>query len=193
MDIVTIVEVQNTQRNRATVFWRPILAVPVIVFISTFIPLGHWGWGVSGIIVLPVVLALLFRGIYPSYVLTFNHAILELQTRLTAYLLLLNDDFPSIERNPRIAVIFPNVEGGKALNPWLPLVKWLLALPLILVGVLYSIGSAAVTVIAWVAIVINGEMPGWASSYNLKIVQFWNRVAGYCMVLVSDSYPSFKL
>lgn len=191
--VSTYIEVSYENRNKATVFWRPILTLPIGIFAATFLPIGHWGWGATGIIVLPVVLALLFRNIYPSYVLAFNHEFLELQTRISSYLLLLNDEFPTIERNPRVVVLLPGVDGGKKLNPWLPLIKWLLALPLLVVGIFYSLWGVVITFIAWIMTWTTGKFPTWAGGYNLRLLQFWNRFNGYCIILVTDEYPSFKL
>jgi Mn2+/Fe2+ NRAMP family transporter len=138
--IKTDVEITYKKRNKTTVFWRGILVFPIAVFISSFAVNMNWAWA-SGFIVVPVFLSLLFRETYPSYLLTFNHALLELQTRVIAYALLLTDDYPSIERNKNISVIFPDIEGGKTLNRWLPLVKWFLAIPLYVVGIVYSLIS----------------------------------------------------
>jgi hypothetical protein len=120
--IKTDVEITYKKRNKTTVFWRGILVFPVAVFIGSFAVNANWAWA-SGFIILPALLSLVFREVYPSYLLTFNHALLELQTRVIAYALLLTDDYPSIERNKDIAVIFPDIKGGKTLNRWLPLVK----------------------------------------------------------------------
>ena len=191
--IVTMIEVAHSARNRKTVFWRPILAIPTLIFVGSFMPLGHWGWGVSGLVVVPVLLSMVFRGKYPSYVLTFNHAIMELQTRVMAYLFLIQDDYPTIERNPKVAVIFPDVQEGRALNQWLPIVKWFLAIPLYIVGALYTLWAFVVTVVAWIMTWSTGNYPHWASDFVLRLIQFWNRVAGYAVILVTDEYPSFAL
>jgi hypothetical protein len=79
-------------------------------------------------------LAIVVRQVYPSYVLAFNDALLSLQTRVDAYLLLLSDEYPSIEENDVVSVTFPEVDAQQ-LNRWLPLIKWLLALPLYLAGI----------------------------------------------------------
>jgi hypothetical protein len=190
--IKTDVEVTYKKRNRKTVFWRGILVFPMAVFISSFAVNSNWGWA-SGFIVVPALLALVFREVYPSYLLTFNHALLELQTRVIAYALLLTDEYPSIERNKDIAVIFPDIKGGKTLNRWLPLVKWFLAIPLIIVGLIYSIIALGMTLIAWIMTSVTGNYPKWAGKFVLKTVRFWNRVSGYAFILVSDKYPSFAL
>jgi hypothetical protein len=92
--IKTDVEVAYKKRNKTTVFWRGILIFPVAVFIGSFAINSNSGFA-AGFIVIPALLALLFREVYPSYLLTFNHALLELQTRVVAYALLLTDDYPS--------------------------------------------------------------------------------------------------
>ena len=190
--IETLVEVQLTNRDRSTVFWRGILAFPIFLFLASFTQLSfHW-WSTT-IMVIPAALALISRGVYPSYVLTINHAVMELTTRASSYLLLLTDDYPSIERNPNIAVIFPDVEGGKKLNRWLPLVKWILAIPLYIVGSFYIALSAVLTFYAWVVTSATGNYPELAANTVLGTITYWNRVYGYAFALVTDEYPPFIL
>ena len=190
--IKTDIEVAYKKRNKVTVFWRGILVFPVSVFIGAFAVNSNSGFA-AGFIVIPALLALVVREVYPSYLLTFNHALLELQTRVVAYALLLTDDYPSIERNKDIAVIFPDIKGGKTLNRWLPLVKWFLAIPLIIVGLIYSIIALGMTFIAWIMTWSTGNYPKWAGKFVLSTLRYWNRVNGYAFLLVSDKYPSFAL
>jgi hypothetical protein len=196
--VKTDIKIKHKDRNRTTVFWRGILAFPVIIFVATFTQAtfsqsDNWGLGTAGLIVIPALLAIVFRGKYPSYVLTFNHALIELSTRLAAYVLILNDKYPSIEANSKVVVTFPDVDGGKKLNRWLPLVKWFLAIPHYIVGAVYLVISLAVTVIAWVQTSITGRYPEWAGEIVLGTISYWNRVQGYMLLLVSDKYPNFKL
>lgn len=196
--VTTLVNVAYSDRNRKTVFWRGILVFPAFIFVATFTQAtfgdtNNWEWGTAGAIVLPTVLALLFRQVYPSYVLTFNHAVTELGTRLSAYLFLLNDDYPSIERNPNVAVIFPDIEGGTKLNRGLPLIKWFLAIPHYVVGAIYVALSFVVTVIAWVQTSATGKYPAWAGDIVLATIAYINRVEGYMLLLVTDEYPTFRL
>ena len=196
--VKTIVKIKHKDRNRTTVFWRGILAFPVIIFVATFTQAtfaenDSWGFGTAGVIVIPALLAIVVRGKYPSYVLTFNHALIELSTRLAAYVLILNDKYPSIETNSKVAVLFPDVEGGKKLNRWLPLVKWFLAIPHYIVGAVYLVISLVVTFIAWIQTSITGKYPEWAGEIVFGTISYWNRVAGYMLVLVTDKYPTFKL
>jgi hypothetical protein len=190
--VETIIQVQLTNRDRKTVFWRGILAVPVVVFLASFSQGTDAAWA-SGLIVLPLVLALLFRGVYPSYLLSFNHSVLELNARLSSYVLLLTDDYPSIERNPNVAILLPEIEGGKKLSRGLPVIKWFLAIPLVIVGLIYAAVALVYTFIAWIITWSTGNYPAWALDVVLGTVKFWNRLYGYAVILVTDEYPSFSL
>jgi hypothetical protein len=190
--VETVIQVQLTNRDKKTVFWRGFLAVPVVAFLASFTQGNDAAW-TSGLIVLPLVLALLFRGVYPSYLLSFNHSLMELNARLSSYVLLLNDDYPSIERNPNVAILLPDIEGGKKLSRGLPLIKWFLAIPLVIVGLLYAALALVYTFIAWVITWSTGNYPAWALDVVLGTIIFWNRLYGYAVILVTDEYPSFSL
>ncbi|CAN2185805.1 Protein of unknown function DUF4389 [Candidatus Nanopelagicaceae bacterium] len=192
--IETQVDVTLTERNRVTALFRIILVVPMAIFVASFAP--NWSnnsdsWTV-GLLILPVALAIVFRQVYPSYLLTFNEALLSLQTRVDAYVLLLTDEYPSIEDNDVVSVTFPEVDA-KALNRWLPLVKWFLAIPLYLVGIAYIIYAAFLTLFAWFSILFTGNYPEFCAEGVVGTIAYWNRVVGYALVLVTDEYPSFSL
>lgn len=194
--IETTIEVQYENRDRGAVALRIFLVIPIAIFLSAFTSWSNSedaSAALSGLIFLPVVLALVFRGIYPSYVLAFNRELLELSTRVSAYLFLLTDKYPTIEKSDNVSVTFPEVEGGAKLNRYLPLVKWLLAFPLYVVGIVYVFYGLAVLVITWFTILFTGKMPAFSGEVLVGITKFWNRVYGYAFLLVTDEYPSFSL
>ena len=90
-------------------------------------------------------------------------------------------------------MLFPDVEGGKKLNRWLPLVKWFLAIPLYIVGVIYLVFAFLAVILAWALTSLSGTYPAWAGELTLNTIRFWNRVYGYAVALVTDEYPSFSL
>lgn len=194
--IETVITVQLENRDRMSVALRIFLVVPIAIFVSAF---TAWSGTteasafLSGLLFLPVLLALVFRGIYPSYVLSFNQSLLALSTRVTAYILLLNDKYPSIEESEDVTITFPDVDGGTKLNRYLPLVKWLLAIPLYIVGFVYTIYGLAVLIFTWFTILFTGKMPAFSGEVLLGVTEFWNRVYGYAFLLVTDEYPSFSL
>jgi Mn2+/Fe2+ NRAMP family transporter len=194
--IETQIDVTLTERNRLTAFFRIILVVPAFIFVASFSPTSAFSDDAmsiyAGLLALPAALAIIVRQVYPSYVLAFNDALLSLQTRVDAYLLLLTDEYPSIEENDVVSVTFPEVDA-KQLNRWLPLVKWLLAVPLYLVGIVYVIYAAILTVIAWFSVLFTGKYPEFCAEGVVGTIAYWNRVAGYALLLVTDEYPTFSL
>ena len=191
--IETQIEIQTNNRNRKTVFFRLFLSLPLFAFLYLFQQFSSGNEWNTLVLALPVAAALIVRNVYPSWLLTFNHAVLEFGTRIAAYVLLLTDEYPTFERNPKIAVIFPDVEGGKKLNRWLPLVKWFLAIPLYIVGFIYSLFAFVALILAWALTSLSGTYPAWAGELILNTLKFWNRVYGYAVALVTDEYPSFSL
>jgi hypothetical protein len=195
--IETQIDVYLTERNRLTALFRLVLVVPMAIFIASFAPSAdlssdNASYFMVGLISLPVALAIVFRQIYPSYVLSFNEALLSLQTRVDAYVLLLTDEYPSIEENDVVSVTFPEVDA-KALNRWLPLIKWFIAIPLYLVGIFYAIYAAFLTLFGWLSILFTGNYPEKCAEGIVGTIAYWNRVVGYALLLVTDEYPTFSL
>ena len=192
--IETYIEIKLENRDQVSGLFRYILIVPVLIFAAAFAPGGAESLSIGmGVVVLPTLLAIVFRGVYPSYALRFNQSIVELSTRITAYALLLNDNYPSIEANSSVRVVFPDVEGGKKLNRLLPLVKWLLAIPLYVVGIVYTIYGLIMLIVGWFAVIFTKAMPQAVAEVLFGVTRFWNRVLGYAFLLVTDEYPSFSL
>jgi hypothetical protein len=192
--IQTEIHVDLDNRDKNTALFRVFLVVPVLIFLSSFSSFSDDAIGyLGGFFVLPVVLSLLFRNVYPSYVLAFNKALLELSNRVNAYFLLLTDEYPSIEANQKMRLIYPEIEGGKKLSPWLPLVKWFLAIPLFLLGIIYAIYGLAITFVAWLTVISKGYYPEEKAEKVIKVIAYWNRLYGYALLLVTDEYPSFSL
>jgi hypothetical protein len=196
--IETQIDVTLTERNRVTALFRLILVAPISIFLASFTPSSSsvnsvdLGTMFAGFFVLPVALAILFRQVYPSYLLAFNEALLSLQTRVDAYVLLLTDEYPSIEENDVVSVTFPEVDA-KALNRFLPLIKWFIAIPHYVVGFAYIFYGAFLTIFAWFSILFTGKFPEFCAEGIVGIIAYWNRVTGYAILLVTDEYPTFSL
>ena len=192
--ILTEIHVDLDNRDKNTALFRLFLAFPVLIFLSSFSEFADNLPGIiGGFLVLPVALSLLFRNVYPSYVLAFNKALLELNNRVNVYVLLLTDEYPSIEANQKVRLIYPEIDGGKKLSPWMPLVKWFLAIPLFLLGLIYAIYALALTLVAWFSVVTKGHYPEEKAEEVIKVIAYWNRLYGYALLLITDEYPSFSL
>ena len=71
--------------------------------------------------------------------------------------------------------------------------KWLLAIPLYIVGSVYIIYALMLSIVAWITVVFTGTYPEWCIYGVIGTIAFWNRVYGYAVVLVTDEYPTFSL
>jgi hypothetical protein len=195
--IQTLIQVELEDRNRLTAFFRIVIVLPAAIYLSAFaansMTMDNLSYSLGGLIVVPTFLALVFRGIYPSYALAFNHALISLETRVNAYALLLTDDYPSIEENDIVKITLPEVGNGSQLSRVMPLVKWFLAIPLYVMGMLYLIYGIVLTIIAWFSILFSGKYPVWCADAVVGILAFYNRLYGYAFILVTDEYPSFSL
>ena len=194
--IETQIDVTLTERNRMSALFRIILVVPMAIFVASFAPTdlstSNSNYLSVGFLILPTALAIVVRQIYPTYLLAFNEALLSLQTRVDAYLLMLTDEYPSIEENDVVSVTFPEVDA-KALNRWLPLIKWFLAIPLYVVGIFYIVYLSLLTLAGWFSVLFTGNYPEKCAEGVVGTIAYWNRVIGYAFLMVTDEYPSFSL
>ena len=184
-EVETFIDPQLGKRNRLTTLFRPILAIPAIFLVSLIAP-SHEGAGV-----LPVLLAIVIVifGIYPIWMIAFTHGILEFATKTNSYLFLLTDAYPNFTADLKVRVVLPDIAEGKNINRWLPLIKWILALPHYVVIVLATAGIYAVVLFNWITILITGNYLGNGQKFIVGYIRYINRVAGYAFSMVTDSYP----
>jgi Domain of unknown function (DUF4389) len=105
---------------------------------------------------------------------------------------LMDDTYPSTDEHQSVhlAYRYPNVEQD--LSRWLPLVKWLLAIPHYICLIFLGIGAFIAVVIAWFAILITGNYPKSLFDFVEGVMRWSNRVVGYAFTLVTDEYPPFS-
>src|SRR4029077_13711672 len=146
----------------------------------------------GGVLFLPLVLMILFRQKYPRWWFDWNLNFLRFSNRVTAYLALLDDHYPSTDEEQAVHLNFSYPDATQ-MNRWLPLVKWLLAIPHYVVLFFLGIGALVAVIIAWFAILFTGTYPRGLFDYVVGVFRWSNRVNGYAFVLVTDQYPPFSL
>jgi hypothetical protein len=197
------VEYPDRELDRASSFLRILFAIPILVVLGS-IGGPAWGGGSGderfffaglggGILFIPPLLMIVFREKYPRWWFDFNLAYLRLENRVISYLLLLRDEYPSAdeEQSVHLHLHYPDVRAD--LNRWMPLVKWFLAIPHYIVLIILDIGVVLGAIGAWFAILFTGRYPRGLFEFMVGAMRWHNRVVGYAFVLVTDTYPPFRL
>ena len=140
-----------------------------------------------------VALMILFRQKYPRWLFDFNLEYTRFSTRVASYLALMSDQYPSTdeEQTVHLDVDYPDVE--RDLNRWLPLVKWLLAIPHIIILLALAIATIVVVIVAGFAVLFTGRYPKGIFDFVEGVFRWSLRVEAYALLLVTDRYPPFSL
>jgi len=109
-----------------------------------------------------------------------------------AYIDLLTDEYPSTEDDQSVHINIPYPDAKK-LNRWLPLIKWLLAIPHFIILCFLWIAAIVCVVIAWFAILFTGRYPRGLFDFIVGVYRWSLRVGAYSVLLTTDTYPPFAL
>jgi hypothetical protein len=139
------------------------------------------------------LLMILFRQRYPRWWFDFARELARFGARIGAYATLATDEYPSTVEEQRIHLELDYPDAVNGLNRWLPLVKWLLAIPHLVVLFFLSIGAFFAVVIAWFAILFTGSYPRGLFDFVVGVGRWWVRVDAYAFLLITDRYPPFSL
>ena len=189
--------------NRLTTLFRIFTVIPIAIVLGT-VSASTYQWssrtnmnviiaGVGGLLFVGPLLMILFRQKYPRWWFDWNRELLRFSNRVTAYLALMDDHYPSTDEEQSVHLDFPYPDVPRELNRWLPLVKWFLAIPHYVVLFFLEIGAGVVVIIAWFAILFTGHYPRGLFDFVEGVIRWHNRVIGYALLLVTDRYPPFRL
>ena len=199
------VDYPDRNLDRLTSAFRIVVAIPIVVVLSlltgtslhyvtthnTTSETATLATG-GGVLFLPLVLMIVFRQKYPRWWFDWNLQVLRFSNRVSAYLALLDDHYPSTDEEQAVHLDFPYPDA-RQLNQWLPVVIWLLAIPHYIVLFFLAIGAIVAVIIAWFAILFTGRYPRGLFDFVVGVMRWSNRVTGYAFVLVTDEYPPFSL
>ena len=191
--------------DRLTTLFRIIWIIPIAIILALITKAGETVivneageviremGGLSSGLAVATALMIVFRQRYPRWWFDFVRELVRFEGRVLAYLALLTDRYPSTvdEQAVHLEVDYPDVESD--LNRWLPLVKWLLALPHYIVLVLLFLLTVLAVVAAWFYILLTGRYPRALFDFVVGVWRWALRVGAYAFLLVTDRYPPFSL
>jgi hypothetical protein len=138
-------------------------------------------------------LLILFRQRYPRWWFNFALELSRFSARVGAYLFLLTDKYPSTveEQSVHLNIAYPNAQ--RDLNRWLPLVKWIMVIPHLIILAILIVATLVTTVVAWFAILFTGQYPRGLFDFAVGVGRWALRVDAYAFLLTTDKYPPFSL
>ncbi len=188
--------------NRTTTLFRIFTVIPIAIVLGA-VSGGTWEWSYSngmtsaaaaagGLLFFAPLLMIVFRQKYPRWWFDWNLELQRFTNRVWAYLALLDDKYPATDDQQSVHLDYSYPDAAE-LNRWLPLVKWLFAIPHYIVLFFLNIGAFVAVIIAWFAILFTGTYPRGLFDFVTGVFRWNNRVVGYAYTLVTDEYPPFRL
>jgi hypothetical protein len=190
--------------NRLTTGLRIFAVIPIAIVLATIGGYSGGGYGGggdaptiaiggTGLLFLPALLMIVLRQKYPRWWFDWNLELLRFTNRVGTYFALMNDRYPSTDEQQWVRLDIPYPDAKRDLNRWLPLVKWLLAIPHYIVLVFLYLAAIVMAIGAWFAILFTGRYPRGIFDFVEGVIRWHNRVVGYAFILVTDRYPPFSL
>jgi hypothetical protein len=186
--------------NRLTTFFRIFTLIPIAIVLGavsgqTWVSSEgrYYVAGAGGLLIVGPLLMILFRLKYPRWWFDWNLELQRFINRVGIYLALMDDTYPSTDEHQSVHLDFRYPDVPAELNRFLPLVKWLLAIPHYVALVFLDIGAILLVIVAWFAILFTGRYPRAIFDYVEGVIRWNNRVLGYMFILITDRYPPFQL
>jgi hypothetical protein len=164
---------------------------------------GEWQWsandtrttaaGAGGLLVAAPAMMIIFRQKYPRWWFDWNLELQRFANRVIAYLALMDDRYPSTDEEQSVHLDYSYPDARNELGRFLPLIKWLLAIPHFVVLFFLNIAAVVAVIIAWFAILFRDEYPRNLFDFVEGVLRWNNRVIGYALTMVTDAYPPFRL
>ena len=193
------VDYPDRQLDRLSSVFRIIAIIPIAIVIwlaggsGWFNNYGHEAVFLGGILFLAPLLMIVFRRKYPKWWFDWNVNLMKFENRVVAYLSLLRDEYPSTDEEQSVHLEIPYPDVQKDLNRWLPVLKWLFAIPHYIVLVFLYVATIVVVILTWFIILFTGRYPRGLFDFVVGVMRWSSRVWAYAFVLSTDKYPPFRL
>jgi hypothetical protein len=196
------VQPQATERNRVTVAFRFILAIPHMLLvggpgfgIGVGVGVGGDRTGVLGMVAAVAAFInwfiIVFTGRANEGLLSLQQYYLRWRARALAYEALLRDEYPPFgDGDYPVSADFPAVSEGR--NRWTVGFRFLLVIPQAIVLFFVLIAWVVTAIIGWFAVLFTGRYPDGLWRFGQGVMRWILRVEAY-MLLLRDEYPPFSL
>ena len=197
------VQYPDRSLDRLTTAFRIFVAIPILIVLGS-VSGSTWSYysstgatyvasGAGGLLFLGPLLMILFRQKYPRWWFDWNLELQRFTNRVLLYVLLMDDRYPSTDEQQSLLLDWAYPDAAHDLNRFLPLVKWFLVIPHLIVLAFLWIAVFVVVIVAWFAILFTGRYPRGMFDFVEGVIRWGQRVVAYAFTLVTDRYPPFSL
>ena len=171
--------------SRWLIFVKGILVIPHLIVL--------YGLGlVASALTFIAFFGILFTKRYPRELFDFVVNINRWIANVTTYIFLMRDEYPPFSWDAGEYPVSYDVEYPEELSRWLIFVKWILAIPHIIVLAFLFTGAFLALFGAWFAILFTKRYPESLFNYMVGVLRWQLRVNAYTNLL-RDEYPPFSL
>ena len=173
--------------SRWKIFVKWILAIPhfIIVYLLQ---------AVNSILVFIAFFAILFTKKWPRGLFDFSVQIQRWTMNVYAYALVLQrDEYPPFTGEAGQYAVTLEVDYDDNLSRWQIFLKWLFALPHLIILTFLALAAFVVVFIAFFAILFTGKFPRGMFDFVTGTLRWYVRVNAYAFWLMTDRYPPFSL
>ncbi len=171
--------------SRWLIFVKWLLAIPHLVIL--------YALGIAAnVVTLIAFFVILFTKRYPQELFEFVVNVNRWNANVLAYTFLMRDEYPPFSWDPGLYPATYDVEYPEELSRWLIFVKWILAIPHIVVLAFLYLAALLVAIVAWFAILFTTRYPEGLFRFVVGVLRWQVRVNAY-INLQRDEYPPFSM
>jgi hypothetical protein len=171
------------QRNRLTVAFRIILAIPHLIISQV------WGY-LAQILGVVQWFIILFTGKRNEAMWNLQRSWLNYYCRVTGYVDLLFDVYPAFASETGPAPVRNAISFEESANRMTSALRLIWMIPALIIGAVVSFGAAVLLVISWFSILFTGKQSRGMWEFILKVARFSFQLQSYGL-LMTDTYPKF--
>jgi hypothetical protein len=174
----------DLKRNRLTVFFRILLAIPQLIWIAI--------WGIAAwLVLLASWVSALIMGEVPEGLHNFNTRFLRLNAHVNAYLFLLADPWPPFMGEPGSYPVDLRVAPAVKQSRVTVFFRIFLAIPAFIVSYVFRLVNEIVAFLAWFYCLFTGRMHQGMRDLSAWMLRYEFQTHAYVFLLTAR-YPSFE-
>jgi uncharacterized protein DUF4389 len=173
----------DLRRSRLTVFFRPLLLLPHVVWLAL--------WGLAALLALVAGwLVGIVASRLPDALHGFLGAFLRYTTHVYAYAWVAANPFPGFTGGPGYPIDLVIAPAGSQ-SRWTMAFRAFLALPACVVSSLLQLAGSLLALIAWVYALVMGRAIKRVRDVQLSCLRYHTSTTAY-LLLLTERYPSFS-